>query len=142
MWLWRWGEYWGAPQVVQGPSASLLPTDLRVKGGKTMLTQSTLICLMFLWEPSCSQNKKVWGRGKILASAKKNDTHISGGKNRVYFFELLFLKLVLMFLLFQGDAFHSMCPKCAVHIEGLLHPAHTQCTPSFERLCSNSCCCA
>lgn len=72
--------------MVQGPSGSLLPLDLCVKGGKSVLIQPSLISLMFLWEPSCSQNRKLWGRGKIPASAKKKDMHISGGKTRVYIF--------------------------------------------------------
>lgn len=77
--------------MVQGPSASLLPTDLCVKSGKNAHPVHFDLP-MFLLEPICSQNKKVWGRGKIPASAKKKDMHISGGKNRVYIFELPFPK--------------------------------------------------
>lgn len=116
--------HWGAPLVVQGPTVSLFPPELCIKGGKTVLTQSGQICLMSLQEPSCSQNRK---EKQFLCMRKEEGFARFWRERKIWFIFLNFLfpKLVLMFLLFQGHAFHSMCPKCAVHIASLLHPAHT-----------------
>lgn len=50
------------------------------------------------------------------------------------FLNFLFPKACLDVSAFPRRCISPMCPKCALHIASLLHPAHTQCTPSFVRL--------
>lgn len=83
------------------------------------------------------ERKIVEARNKLSASARRNAAHILEEKIECIF-HVLFPKLVLVLLLFQGGAFYSV--HCRFAHCRFVTPTPTHCTPSFVRLWCNSCC--
>lgn len=134
------GAHWGAPRTAGARiGCYFVPSRIVHYRWENSACPFVLFCLLVVWEPSCFKNRKEKCGKKCTCSLHLQRKGICVClEQRIYFWSSFSQSLLWCFCFCQGDALCSMCPKCALHIASLLHPAHTQCTPSFVRLWSNS----